>query len=67
MEGSTVGGGNLRRYDVRREVWQINTRRGRRQDKTKGKTSAENHGEIGETPRDILYGGLSEGIGMKTY
>ena len=23
MEGSTVGGGNLRRYDVRREVWQI--------------------------------------------
>ena len=58
-------GGN-QKGDVRREVWGVQGRSSRRNDKKNGNASATKQGGIGKKHLGI-YGGLSEGIGMKTY
>ena len=52
-------------YDVRREVWDVQGSRSRRKHRNNGKASAGKQGEIGEPVGK--YGGLREGMGMKTY
>ena len=54
-----------RRNDNRREVWKVQGR-SRRKDGIKGKASAKKHKVKSEKHLET-YGGLSEGIEMKTY
>ena len=56
-------GGNQGRHYVRREVWEVQDRTGRK-GRNKGRASAQKQSEIGETLEDTR--GPSS-IGMKTY